>query len=210
MTGSSLAKIASVTLLVFAVATYGWYRLRPRAPYPVARISSNTFNRMNSRGQLLGSGPDTLVIFSNYRCVYCAELFGTIDSILTTDVSSFTVRLRHFAHPSVDSSSFLASVAAECASQQGRFVEFSRWLFGNREQLEPFLGPASARASAVPNLVSFDDCFESKHTRSLVTEDLRAGMELRISGTPTILTRRRMVTARLSSRELMALVSSTK
>lgn len=71
-------------------------------------------------GPTLGSGPRTLVVYSNYRCRSCRALHAAIDELLTerTDVR---VVFRDFV-PTWDPVAEEATRLARCAAEQDRFA----------------------------------------------------------------------------------------
>ncbi len=206
---NTIAKVAWIALLTSGVVTYGWFRLRPHPPYEFVVISADVFHRLNRGGQLMGEGADTVVVFTNYQCGACGLLFNNIESILATDSSALTVRLRHFAPPTIDSVSFLASVAAFCADAHDMLEVYNRWLY---EQIPEYSALQMQQPDTIANLEtsnSFAECMESDTAKSAVIDDLNAGIELQIVGTPTILTRQLMVTGVPEPQQLLKLASGT-
>lgn len=206
ISASSVAKGAWVLVVVGAVTTYGWSRLRG-VDEKVSRISAQDFVRASEGGQLLGGGPDTVVVFSNYGCKFCVDLFLAIDSVLAADHLALTVRVRHFAVPAADSAPFVAAVAAECAGEQGRFARLNLWLFRNHSRLR-FLTPTEAASAAgISDVKAFQTCLRSRQARSLVLRDVLAGTRLGVHATPTIVTHRYRVTGILPVAQLLGLAS---
>jgi protein-disulfide isomerase len=207
MVGSRIAKIAWVAAVAGGVATFGGYRLHQPPDYPERWIARSTFWVANARGQLVGAGADTIIVFSNYGCEYCASLFARIDSILDADSTALTVRFKHFVHPEVDSSFFLAAVGAECAGRQGHFMTFSRWLFAHPDELSPFVAARAAPLAGIPDLEGFERCMDAPEAVGAVIGDLRAGMDVGVRGTPALLKRWKMVEGSLPTNRLMRFAS---
>lgn len=208
--GSRLTRIARTTWILaitLLVAAYGWFRIRTNQPNPIARSPRVTFERLNRTGQVIGAGRDTIIVFSNYSCAYCARLFAAIDSTLAVNPSALAVRFKHFAHPGLDSTSFLAAVASECASRQGDFVRYSRWLFTHEEELRLFVPTATARAVGIASIPKFESCIGSNEPRFLVIGDLVAGVSLTVHGTPTIIMRRFRSSGTLAMPDLLRLAA---
>lgn len=206
--GRAAAKVAWVTAVASGVAAYGWRRLHPRPRLPTARteISAEDFAHANQGGRILGRGPDTLVMFLDFRCPYCADLFRRIDSILTADSGALTLRVRQFADVRGDSSGYRAAVAAECAGQQGRFIDYSRWLFGTGGHVSPSALEAGAGAVGVAKDVIFHMCLTSPSALAIVDRDLRAGYALGVRAVPTLLAPGYAVLGTLSAEQVMMLV----
>ncbi len=186
MSWSALLKVVWVLLLAAALGWFSYAQLRPPALYDVTPLAdAGLFSRLTAAGQVVGSGHDTIVVFTSYTCPYCAKLVSTIDSLLEDDPTSITVRFRHFVHPGVDSVPYVAAVAALCSAEQDRFREMSRFLFENQSALDMLEPLAAAAAVGIVDTAAFEDCLTAETTRSALAEDLRLGMSLRVTGTPT-------------------------
>lgn len=86
----------------------------------------------------------------------------------------------------VHAASCLASYAAECASEQGKFWEFADRLFADqqREFSRPDL---EVHAGAVGlDIPRFNACMNSGQTKGIVRKDLEEGIRIGVNATPTL------------------------
>ena len=135
----------------------------------------------------------TIVEFSDFECPHCAEAFPDLRKLVR---SRSDVRLV-FRHYPLDSScnatlpgplhpnACLAAVAAECASEQGRFWEYHDVLFENHEHLERESLFRYARELGL-ELATFRSCLDDPATRARVGQDVDVGNRVGIDSTPTL------------------------
>lgn len=204
-----LAKAVWVLVVALAVVGYGRFQLQPAPSYEIMESASGVFADMNQRGPLVGRGSDTVIVFSNYACVFCAELWAALKNIHNPRGDGPVFRIRHVVHPN-DSVSFRASLGAECAAAQGRFTAFSELLFRHYDRLHTLSETAVAEVVGVPDLQAFERCLGSRKTASLILEDLGAAVELEVTGTPTIVTRQLRITGLPSEEQLLKLASGDR
>lgn len=194
MAWARLGKIAWIVAVGSGTAGYAWHRLQAPPDFAVARISDELFARANQGGQLFGSGPDTVVVFSNYHCPYSADLFARLDSVLAERSHRFAVRFRHVGDPAgvstSGSASHTVSLAAVCAAEQGRLREFDAWAFGHAEDLGVGFSPEIVPGTAGLNQDLFAACLRSARADSVVAGNMADAAFLGLEGTPTIITRR--------------------
>ena len=89
--------------------------------------------------------------------------------------------------------SCLASYAAECASEQGKFWEFADRLFADqqREFSRPDL---EVHATAIGlDVANFNTCMNSGQTKGIVRKDVEEGISVGVQATPTLIVNGRVV-----------------
>ena len=79
-----------------------------------------------------------------------------------------------------------AAIAAECAREQGKFLELHQLLYENQQAQLPHQLKQYARRIKVPNLEEFDQCLDSERYRSLVDQDMDDASEIGITGNSRI------------------------
>jgi protein-disulfide isomerase/thiol-disulfide isomerase/thioredoxin len=149
----------------------------------------------------VGDDEGKLVIyeFSEFQCPYCAaaaglnedlkEMFKSQDPTWDASVpkikeeygDEFRVEFKHFI---VHDSAKLASEAAECARDQGKFWEMHDAMFENMASLESDDLKALA-ADIGLDTDDFNACLDSGEKTAIVEADTALGRELGVSGTPT-------------------------
>lgn len=126
----------------------------------------------------------TILLFSDFECPYCAKQFFSIDSVRTR---GFAVRViyRHVLNPG-HRFARKAAIAGECAALQGRFREMSRVLFMYRDSLgiQPWNWYASL--ATLPDTLAFNTCLKTQSFRERFAADSAAAAALGVGGTPTM------------------------
>jgi protein-disulfide isomerase len=103
------------------------------------------------------------------------------------DTGKVRYAFRHF--PFLDSRSYRAAEAAECAADQGKFLEFHAMLADIWERTGASLEDDRLRdyAAAVSlDAASFDECFDSRRYGGSVLAEKEAGKDAGVRTTPTM------------------------
>lgn len=131
--------------------------------------------------------PVQVVVFSDPRCPYCAQLASGAEAQLKRQyVASGKVAITYRHFPVLGEASVLGALAIECAARQAQFEAFHRLVyersggFQTRAELEQL---ASALKLDGP---AFGACMDDAGTWAAVQADLDAGRRLSVQGTPTL------------------------
>ncbi len=187
-----LGTTAVVVLAVCAVAlTLGNVR---RAFFPSAAMltepsdSLPTWREIAAAGDRVGpsQAPVTLVVFSDYQCPSCRQLFLRVEAISKNYPEDVAVVWRHlplgdhaFAMP--------AARASVCAAEQGRFETMHGLLFRLRDSLGMVTWSSLARRAGVKDTSTFGSCLERASTQARIDTDLVAARAIHAVVTPTVL-----------------------
>jgi len=137
--------------------------------------------------------PITIIEFSDFQCPFCARFHTqTLPLLLEEYIEQGKVKLvfRDFPIQSIHPNALPASVAAECANEQGKFREMHDMLFEkqnewNKLETADTLSLFSQYASNMQlEQNSFDSCLTSGKHIEEIKNDLNDGREYGISGTP--------------------------
>ena len=127
----------------------------------------------------------TVVELTDYECPFCKRYNQTI---LPRILSDYGDKIRYVAvnfplihiHPLA----FTASVASECAYQQGKFWTYRRELFASENGLK--LDNLLLIAESIDlDLIEFQTCLESDNAQNIVDRDILIAESLGVTGTPT-------------------------
>lgn len=137
------------------------------------------------------NAPITIVEFSDFQCPYCAKAQPVLLQVLEAYPKEVRLVYRHFPLES-HSQARPAAEAAECAARQGKFWEYHARLFADPADLGP------ARLAAIAQELGLDPrafatCLEAGKAGARVAEDLAAGREAGVTGTPTFFVNGRIV-----------------
>jgi protein-disulfide isomerase len=125
----------------------------------------------------------TIIEFSDFECPYCRLSVPVIKEVQAKYPGRVNVVYRDFPGPTHSHAS-QAAEAARCAGEQGKFWEYHDLLF---ERQKPNAGwDFSALAKEIGLEHSgFVACLGAGRYRDTVSKDLREGLRLGISSTPT-------------------------
>jgi len=137
--------------------------------------------------------PITIIEFSDFQCPFCARFHvQTLPLILEEYIEQGKVRLvfRDFPIQSIHPNALPASVAAECANEQGKFREMHDMLFDNqnewnKQETIDALSLFSQYATEIQlEQETFDSCLINGDYIEEIKKDLDDGRDYGVSGTP--------------------------
>ena len=157
-------------------------------PTPIVKISADD-------DPVIGdpNAPISIIEFSDFQCPFCARFhIQTLPSILEEYVDQGKVKLifRDFPIQNIHPNALPASVAAECANEQGKFKEMHDELFENQKE---WSGVETANAVSLFSQYAlemgleqevFDSCLTNGKYIEEIRNDLNDGRTYGVSGTP--------------------------
>jgi protein-disulfide isomerase len=185
------ALIICVSLTTAVVVKRQWGGVS--APRPLTARDSgpvDNWHQLVSAGQRNGPDPAsiTIVEFSDFQCPFCAQLSGVLQKLRAKYPTQLATIYRHYPLRSIHAQAYAAALAAECAADQGRFQPYHDELFARQHDLEDSSWLAIASKTGVADLGEFQHCIGNAagSAAARVARDMRAGDDLRVSGTPTV------------------------
>ena len=139
------------------------------------------------------NAPITIIEFSDFQCPFCAKFhIQTLPKIMDEYIKEGKVKLvfRDFPIQSIHSNALLASVAAECANEQGKFKEMHDKLFENQNEWN---NKNTDNVIILFNQYSsemgiekeeFDSCLKNEKYIKEIQKDLDDGRAYGVTGTP--------------------------
>ena len=124
----------------------------------------------------------TIIEFTDFECPYCKRGKETMDEVLEIYGDQVRLAFKHFPldfHLNAQK----AAEATECAGDQGKFWEMHDWMFDNQKELAVD-NLKIAAANLGMNSSDFDSCLDSGKYEGKVKDDMTAGSEFGVSGTP--------------------------
>ena len=137
--------------------------------------------------------PITIIEFSDFQCPFCARFYTqTLPLIYEEYIDQGKVKLvfRDYPIQSIHPNAVPASVASECANEQGKFKEMHDILFGNQnewsnQETVDALSLFSQYATEIQlEQETFDSCLTSGKYIDEIQKDLVDGQNYGVSGTP--------------------------
>lgn len=178
-----------VVAAALVVLSSVWGRLKAKPTSWTLSREEMTEVRALPRRPLVFDGTfrDTLVLFMDYRCGFCAVVYP---GLVRAD-AHYGVVVRHLvAGP--NSLSAQAAVAAECARRIGGFHSYSYALYAKRDSIGTLSWRTYLAAAGIPDTGGFMGCVDRRDPLGLIEEDTRLGQQLGLAGTPAIVFRGRM------------------
>ncbi len=135
--------------------------------------------------------PVTMVEYSDFQCPYCLRHFSETQARLVADyVNTGKVKIlfKNFPIPELHPQAFQASVAAECAADQGKFWAYHDVLFqrfGARTVDYTPVGLSGYAVGLQLDREKFDACVRDDKITARVNADRQEGNRLGVRGTPT-------------------------
>ena len=137
--------------------------------------------------------PITIIEFSDFQCPFCARFHvETLPSIMNEYIDKGQVKLvfRDFPIQSIHPNALPASVASECANEQGKFKEMHDKLFENQKEwsnqsLDNLMITFTQYALDIGlEDETFDTCLKNGKYVEEIQKDLDDGRNYGITGTP--------------------------
>ncbi|MBR9699108.1 DsbA family protein [Candidatus Woesearchaeota archaeon] len=126
-----------------------------------------------------------LVEYADYQCPACGAAHPSVKRIVEEFKENVSYEFKHFPISSIHPYAQLAAEAAECANDQGKFVEYGDMLFSNQNRLGRTDLIKYAEALSL-DIDSFKACLGSGKKGKIVSGEYRQGLAAGVSGTPTI------------------------
>lgn len=158
-------------------------------------------------------GPDDakvrLVEYSDFQCPYCQLFQKTVSEVVKEYGDKVQFVFKNLPLESIHPRAKAAAMAAECANEQGKFMEYSDKLFANQKiwgatkDNKMFVGYASQLKI---NTAQFTQCLSEEKYKGKIEEDLKEATEFGISGTPAVFINDKFKNGAVSAEELKAII----
>ncbi len=157
----------------------GWVTsyLKPPSEFVMTASVKTAFLRGNTEAGVM------VLEFSDYQCPYCKRIQSTIQKLVEKYQERVAFGYRHFPlsfHTEADE----AAIAAECAREQGKFMEMHEMLYAYQKGQSIKELKRYARQIMLKNPKKFDECLDTERYREQVDQDIEDGSALGITGTP--------------------------
>lgn len=148
-----------------------------------------TYTNVTSPRPVLGpeSATVTLEEFSDFQCPACKAAHPIVQEVLTTFGDRIKFSYFHFPLVQIHTQAFRASLAAECANDQGKFWEYHDMLFDKQPSFsrDDLVAYATQLELSIDGASGFAACLDSRAKDDVVRADMSEGDKRGIGGTPT-------------------------
>jgi protein-disulfide isomerase len=129
------------------------------------------------------NAPITLVEFADFQCPFCYSAEPTVKAIMAKYKDKIKLVFKNYPLISLHPQAVNASMAAECAQEQGKFWEMHDILFENHAKLADNVYSNFAKTVGL-NIKNFDTCYTNPATKEKVMQQEAYGQSLGINATP--------------------------
>jgi protein-disulfide isomerase len=202
---------------VVGAGVIGWQVMGPKTVSIPANVVVTANDTAGFRGYVMGSdsAPVTVVEYSDYQCPYCGD-FDNVQwpSVYEQLVATGKLRwvYKDFPLDGLHSHTRLASHAAACADDQGKFWPMKarlfayqgQWSFGGGQygKFKDYLKQVGGDEAA------WDECMQSTRHAGRIQATYEEGSRLGINSTPTFLIDGRLYRDGMTSDALKRIVDS--
>lgn len=215
----------SIIIAGLLVAGAVWYTSGTRRPVAAGELATQesaagnvqTNNALQPResDRILGdpAAPVIIIEYGDFQCPFCGRLHANINVPLREQyIQSGKVKFiwRDFAFLGQESQ--MASQAAHCAGDQGKFWEYHDYLFEHQNG-------ENQGAFSIPNLKRFADalgldkekfaaCLDAGTYAELVAQNTQEGRSIGVSGTPTTFINGKSVVGAVAFTDIKAIIDN--
>jgi len=150
----------------------------PRPELPVLNVSADDDPWIGT-----ADAPVTIIEFSDFECPYCKRSVPILKEILAKYPGKLKLVYRDFPGPNHQQARSAAE-AAQCAAEQGRFWEYHDALFTRQSPVTGWNFLSIAEDLGL-HQSPFDACMKENRYREEVLKDVRDGLKLGVTSTPT-------------------------
>jgi len=138
--------------------------------------------------------PIVFVVFIDYECEFCREASGAINAFIRDPYYKDKARfvIRQFPVTKLHPHALEAALGAECAHEQGKFLEMNNALFDAKESLSSYAIKNLAKVIGL-NTQQFNSCFDEKRYIDVIKSDMSDGIDAGIQSTPVFLIKDRII-----------------
>jgi protein-disulfide isomerase len=133
------------------------------------------------------NAPVTITEFSDFECPACRRLYRTLEKVREKYPNDVRIVYRNYPLNELHPNARAAAIAAECATDQGRFAEYYRYLFVHQDSLAVTDWVNAAASVGVRDTAAFRGCLTSPEITRRLEVDSLAAAKLDIGGTPLVL-----------------------
>lgn len=163
----------------------------PQAAQPNAPAPGKKVNVDIGHFPVLGNkdAKVTIIEFADFQCPFCERFYtGAEAEIIKNYVDKGLAKFAFRNYAFLGAESTWAAEAVECANEQGKFWEFHNYLYTHQggENVGAFSKDNLKKFAKELNLDAnkFDSCLDSDKYAKNVADDLAAGKEAGVNGTP--------------------------
>lgn len=145
-----------------------------------------TSHTLTEDDPVLGNQDASVVIieFGDFQCPFCKRVAPVVKEIARDYADTVAIQFRDFPIEQAHPEAVNASLAAECAHEQGGFWEYHDRLYDTQNVFSQSHYFDIARELGL-NMDMFSRCYDSQKYKNEILQDFEEGRALGVTGTPT-------------------------
>lgn len=156
--------------------------------------SGTSNNAVQPSSHTQGTGSVVLMEYGDFECPFCGTFYPVLKQVKEKYGDQITFQFRHFPIISAHPNAMIAHRAAEAAAKQGKFFEMHDLIYENQTRWSAQAGVTQGAANELMegfarqlnlNIEQFKADAASSAINDIIQADVKAGQDLRVSGTPT-------------------------
>jgi protein-disulfide isomerase len=154
--------------------------------------------------------PVRVVEFTDFQCPFCKTFHETLQNELKAYGDKVLYVFKQYPISSIHPQAEAASLASECANEQGKFTEYADTLFSKQDEWGKTTGSQKFKDYARTlklDTKKFNACVDEKKYQDKVTANMEEGKKFGISGTPGTFVNGTFLNGAISKEELQAAIN---
>ncbi len=188
--------------------TIGDFAERLKAEYKVSMFLPPLRSAISTEGspsQGSKDAPITIVEFSDFQCPYCSRLSNTLHDVIAKYGDKVQLVYRQFPLSQIHPFAEKAAEASLCAADQNQFWQMHNLMFETQNLLKADDLKANAAKLNLDPAV-FNLCLDSGKYAEKVKNDLREGISLGVSATPSLFVNGRFLAGALPLSDISRII----
>ena len=149
-----------------------------------------------------GSGQPEIIEFSDYECPFCRAATPYVDSAIAAGARIALIHVPLRIHPAARP----AALAAICAQRIGRFDDIHHFFMTTKEWRSDTAWAQLPVYAELAQNATFDRCLSDPTTPTILQKHIALAERLRVTGTPTFISRSRVLSGAPTTSALLEMV----
>ncbi|MBI4407556.1 MAG: thioredoxin domain-containing protein [Candidatus Kerfeldbacteria bacterium] len=128
----------------------------------------------------------TLVQYLDYECRFCKKFFPDVLALTTSHSDTVRLVIKHYPLVQIHPQAKAASLAAVCAAEQNKLVDYSTKLYERQDQLADMTVFETVASELALNLEEFNSCRTADATVAQVEADALEAQQLGVQTQPNL------------------------
>lgn len=129
----------------------------------------------------------TLVYYADYECRFCKKFFPEVLAVVNAHSDTVRLVMKYYPLVQIHPHAKAASLAAYCAAEQGKLLEYSEQLYNRQDELGDGGLLAAIAVDLQLDTAAFTTCQDSEAARERVAADAAEATQVGIQTQPNLL-----------------------